>query len=56
MYIDQIIEQLTKIERLHPAAEVVAERPADEASGEVEFEVSQVRWDAQVKKVVMDIH
>lgn len=52
MYIDQVIEELTKIERLHPVAEVVAERPADEADGEVEFEVSQVRWDAQAKKVV----
>lgn len=56
MYLDQIIEKLAKIERLHPVAEVVAERPADERKGEVEFEVSQVRWDAQAKKVVIDLN
>lgn len=55
MWIDQVIEALTKIERLHPVAEVVAERPADEAGGDVEFEVAQVRWDAQAKKVILEI-
>lgn len=56
MYIDQIIERLKEIERLHPVAEVVAERPADEAGGEMAFDVAQVRWDAQAKKVVIEIN
>lgn len=56
MYIDQIIEKLEKIERLHPVAEVVAESPANEKNGEVEFVVSQVYWDAHAKKVIIGIN